>query len=95
MRLSPVIPGAHYVATDTYDRVSNKSTTVLDHILSCEECDVDPINALDRDTPLHLAVKLEDPEARDYFVDRLLDAGADHTCVPFPHRFSTDHDPDP
>ena len=36
------------------------STTVLDHILEHDECDVDLQNKLQRDTPLHLAVKIEE-----------------------------------
>lgn len=81
------------LAAETRARVSNKSHVVLDHILSHEECDVDPINKLESNTPLHLAVKLEDPEARAYFVEMLLDAGADYTCVPLVHGFyPRDHD---
>ncbi|KAI0066521.1 ankyrin [Artomyces pyxidatus] len=53
------------------------STDVLEHILSHDECDVDPINRLEKATPLHLAVKLEDPELRKFVVESLLDAGAD------------------
>lgn len=53
------------------------STTVLEHILSHEDCDVDPINRLERATPLHLAMRLDDAEARLYVVESLLDAGAD------------------
>lgn len=33
------------------------STTVLEHILCHEQCDVDLQNKLQRDTPLHLAVR--------------------------------------
>ncbi|PBK93586.1 ankyrin [Armillaria gallica] len=57
--------------------VSNGSTDVLEHILSHEDCDVDPINRIERATPLHLAVKLEHPELRKHVVDSLLEAGAD------------------
>lgn len=62
----------HYAA-------SYASNDVLEHILSHDECDVDPTNKLERATPLHLAVRLEDPEAREYVVQALLDAGADLT----------------
>ena len=55
---------------------------MLEHILTHENCDVDPINKLDKATPLHLAVTIEDPKAREYFVASLLDAGADDTFVP-------------
>jgi len=58
--------------------VLHTSFDVLDHILSHERCDVDPINKLERATPLHLAVVTEDPEARGYLVECLLDAGADY-----------------
>ncbi|RXW13740.1 hypothetical protein EST38_g12115 [Candolleomyces aberdarensis] len=55
------------------------STDVLEHILSHEECDVDPINRIDKATPLHLAVQLEDQELRLHIVKSLLEAGADTT----------------
>jgi len=58
------------------------STEVLEHILSHENCDVDPVNRIDKATPLHLAVQLEDPELRKYIVESLLEAGADTTYVP-------------
>jgi len=52
---------------------------VLEEILSYDGCDVDPINRLEKATPLHLATKLEDPEMRKYVVESLLEAGADFT----------------
>ncbi|KAF8588936.1 hypothetical protein K439DRAFT_1651726 [Ramaria rubella] len=53
------------------------STTVLEHLLSFEGCDVDLQNRLERDTPLHAAVKnLDDPEQRNYVMESLLEAGA-------------------
>ncbi|KAF7302369.1 ANK-REP-REGION domain-containing protein [Mycena chlorophos] len=52
------------------------STDVLELILEHEECDVDPINRLEKATPLHLAVRIEDPELRVLVVSSLLDAGA-------------------
>jgi hypothetical protein len=57
------------------------STGVLEEILSHDECDVDPVNRLDKATPLHLAVMIEDSEIRDYVVSSLLEAGADTQCV--------------
>ncbi|KAJ6541653.1 ankyrin repeat-containing domain protein [Mycena capillaripes] len=63
--------------TALHNAVSHGSTDVLEHILSHEECDVDPINRTEKATPLHLAVRLEDPELRKYIVESLLDAGAD------------------
>ncbi|THH13493.1 hypothetical protein EW146_g6722 [Bondarzewia mesenterica] len=51
-------------------------TDVLEHILSHENCDVDPINRIEKATPLHLAVVIEDDEMRNYVVESLLDAGA-------------------
>lgn len=56
---------------------SNGSLDVLEHILSHEDCDVDPINRIERATPLHLALRLTDPTLRKYVVESLLDAGAD------------------
>lgn len=53
------------------------NTDVLEHILSHDDCDVDPINRLERATPLHLAVKIDDTELRRQVVESLLDAGAD------------------
>ncbi|KAJ3736679.1 hypothetical protein DFJ43DRAFT_1149745 [Lentinula guzmanii] len=61
----------------TYCSVQNGSTDVLEHILSHEACDVDPINRINRATPLHLACQLEDDGMRSYMVESLLDAGAD------------------
>ncbi|KAJ7146426.1 ankyrin repeat-containing domain protein [Mycena epipterygia] len=63
--------------TALHNAVSHGSTDVLEHILSHEECDVDPINRTEKTTPLHLAVRLEDLELRKYIVESLLDAGAD------------------
>jgi hypothetical protein len=42
--------------------VSHASIAVLEHILCADHCDVDITNGnvLDRDTPLHLAVKLDE-----------------------------------
>jgi len=57
--------------------VQNGSTDVLEHILSHDECDVDPINRINRATPLHLACQLEDDGIRSYMVESLLEAGAD------------------
>lgn len=62
---------------------------MLEYILSHEECDVDPVNKLEGATPLHLAVALEDLEDRAFFVESLLDAGADFTFVCLVLGFST------
>ncbi|KAL1664892.1 hypothetical protein GGF50DRAFT_126864 [Schizophyllum commune] len=59
------------------DGVSHGSTDVLEHILSHENCDVDPINRIEKATPLHLAVQVDHPELRKYLVESLLEAGAD------------------
>jgi uncharacterized protein len=56
---------------------SMPSPNVIDHILSYEDCDVDPVNRLQKATPLHLAVKISDPKLRFYIVQTLLEAGAD------------------
>ena len=60
-------------------RVSQGSTDVLEHILSHEDCDVDPINRIEGATPLHLALQLKDPELKKFVVESLLEAGADVT----------------
>lgn len=49
--------------------------------MSHEDCDVDPINFIEKATPLHLAVQIEDPPMRAHIVESLLDAGADIKCV--------------
>jgi len=59
----------HYAA-------SQGSPEVLEELLEHEGCDVDYINRLEGATPLHLAVKIEEPELRAYITDCLLDAGA-------------------
>ncbi|KAK2462860.1 hypothetical protein APHAL10511_005058 [Amanita phalloides] len=58
---------------------SHGSTNVLEHILCHVDCDVDPINAVEKATPLHLAAQLNDEELRCFIVNSLLDAGADIT----------------
>ncbi|KAF8274303.1 ankyrin [Lactarius quietus] len=60
----------HYAA-------SEGSLDVLNEILEYEGCDVDYTNYIEGATPLHLAVKIEEPELRALIVDSLLDAGAD------------------
>ena len=57
--------------------VKGPSPEVLELLLDDERLDVDPRNKLDGETPLHLAVKIEDPQARSWTVITLLDAGAD------------------
>lgn len=58
-------------------RALNGSTDVLEHILSHEDCDVDPVNRLDKQTPLHFALRIEDRDVRITVIESLLDAGAD------------------
>ncbi|KAI3628859.1 hypothetical protein CBS14141_000562 [Malassezia furfur] len=55
--------------------VENVSIHVLDLILD-EEVDVDARNRLEGDTPLHLACRISNEEARNYVVHELLEAGA-------------------
>ncbi|KZT73420.1 ankyrin [Daedalea quercina L-15889] len=62
----------HYAA-------SHGSLIVLEHILSHDECDVDPVNRLEKATPLHLALRLEDADSRKAVAESLLEAGADTT----------------
>ncbi|KAI0273979.1 ankyrin [Russula aff. rugulosa BPL654] len=60
------------------DGVSHGSLDVLDKLLGHEDgCDVDYTNRLEGATPLHLAVKIKEPELRAFITDCLLDAGAD------------------
>ncbi|TFK21555.1 ankyrin [Coprinopsis marcescibilis] len=65
--------------TPLHNAVLHGSTDVLEHILSHEECDVDPVNRIDQATPLHLAVQIKDSDLRKHIVESLLDAGADTT----------------
>ncbi|BGO90199.1 hypothetical protein NBRC10512_002402 [Rhodotorula toruloides] len=60
----------HYAA-------SAPSPDALSILLETEGTDVDLQNRLDRATPLHLAVKLENEDARQGVIEMLLDAGAD------------------
>lgn len=60
----------HYAA-------SEGSLDVLNELLEYDGCDVDYTNNLEGATPLHLAVKIKEPELRALIVDSLLDAGAD------------------
>ena len=62
-------------------RASEGSVQVLDEILEQDGCDVDYTNRLEGATPLHLAVKIKEPELRAYVVDSLLDAGANTSFV--------------
>ncbi|THH11588.1 hypothetical protein EW145_g536 [Phellinidium pouzarii] len=61
------------------DSAAYGSTDVLEHILTHDDCDVDPVNRLERATPLHLALRLKDVKLRDYVVQNLLEAGAETT----------------
>jgi len=60
----------HYAALKGY-------LDILNELLEHEGCDVDYVNYLEGATPLHLAVKIPEPELRALIVDSLLDAGAD------------------
>jgi ankyrin repeat protein len=55
------------------------SFEVLDHLLDQELVEVDPLNRLQQDTPLHSAVRysLEEPEHGAFLVETLIEAGAD------------------
>ena len=62
-------------------RASHGSSEVLNELLEHEDCDVDYTNRLEGATPLHLAVKIKDPELRAFITDCLLDAGANMLYV--------------
>ena len=70
-------------------RASEGSLDVLNGLLEYEGCDVDFVNNIEGATPLHLAVKIKEPELRALIVDSLLDAGADTTLA-----LSSIHRPD-
>ncbi|GAA5881396.1 hypothetical protein JCM16303_000161 [Sporobolomyces ruberrimus] len=59
----------HYAA-------SSPSPDALQLLLETDGTDVDLQNRLDRSTPLHLAVKLENEDARLGVIEMLLEAGA-------------------
>ncbi|RPD64662.1 ankyrin [Lentinus tigrinus ALCF2SS1-7] len=60
----------HYAASNGY-------LDILEHLLEYDGCDVDPVNRIEKATPLHLALSIDDPELRAAVVESLLDAGAD------------------
>jgi hypothetical protein len=62
--------------------IQNASTSVLEHLLDHDTCDVDPKNRLNGDTPLHLAIrgKWEDHEGlRVYLGESSLLLGSRHS----------------
>ncbi|KJA28384.1 hypothetical protein HYPSUDRAFT_51211 [Hypholoma sublateritium FD-334 SS-4] len=65
--------------TPLHNAVSHGSTDVLEHILSHEDCDVDPVNRIDKATPLHLAVQIQHVDLRAHIFESLIEAGADTT----------------
>lgn len=77
----------HYAA-------SHGSPDVLEELLEHEGCDVDYTNRLEGATPLHLAVKIEEPELRAYITDCLLDAGADISIKDKGDRVPLDYVPE-
>ncbi|KAH9897668.1 ankyrin [Cubamyces lactineus] len=60
----------HYAASYGY-------LEILEHLLEYDGCDVDPQNRIEKATPLHLALRIEDAELRKAVVASLLEAGAD------------------
>ncbi|KAH7104845.1 ankyrin repeat-containing domain protein [Auriculariales sp. MPI-PUGE-AT-0066] len=55
------------------------SLAAMEQLLSHDGCDVDLQNRLGRETPLHVALKIESDDLRKEVVESLLDAGADTT----------------
>ncbi|TFK85580.1 ankyrin [Polyporus arcularius HHB13444] len=60
----------HYAASHGY-------LEILEHLLEYDGCDVDLQNRIEKATPLHLALQIDDPETRAAVVSSLLEAGAD------------------
>ncbi|KAI0673856.1 ankyrin [Trametes maxima] len=60
----------HYAASNGY-------LDILEHLLEYDGCDVDPQNRIEKATPLHLALRIEDADLRKAVFESLLDAGAD------------------
>jgi hypothetical protein len=56
-----------------HNSIQNASTSVLEHLLDHDTCDVDPRNRLNGDTPLHLAIrgKWEDHEGLRVYLGKL------------------------
>ncbi|KAG8883637.1 hypothetical protein FRB98_002887 [Tulasnella sp. 332] len=69
--------GSHLGNTALHYAVKSGSTSVLEQILEHDNCDVDPQNRLERETPLHMACQLENPKLRESIIKSLLEAGAD------------------
>lgn len=73
-----------YIIRSNVSRAIHGSLDILEHILSHDDCDVDPLNRLEGATPLHAALtstRIDDEEdegeLRRDVVSSLLDAGAD------------------
>ncbi|KAH9854298.1 ankyrin [Lenzites betulinus] len=62
----------HYAASQGY-------LDILEDLLEQDGCDVDPQNRIEKATPLHLALRIEDDELRLAVASSLLDAGADYS----------------
>lgn len=65
---------------------STPSPDALTLLLDLDDLDVDLQNRLDRFTPLHMAVRLENEAARMGVMEMLLDAGADPRYVDQPRK---------
>lgn len=65
------------VCTALLRSAATPSPDALSLLLDLDETDVDLQNRLERATPLHLAVKLDNPAAKQGVIGMLLDAGAD------------------
>ncbi|KAI0333987.1 ankyrin [Cubamyces sp. BRFM 1775] len=66
-----------YVANPLHYAASHGYLEILEHLLEHDGCDVDPQNRIEKATPLHLAIRIEDAEVRKAVVASLLEAGAD------------------
>lgn len=62
----------------------------LDHLLDQEGLEVDPINRMEKETPLHKAVQYANKEKEHgvHVVEMLIDAGADPRSI-YPHPAAT------
>lgn len=62
----------------------------LDHLLDQEGLEVDPINRMEKETPLHKAVQYANKEKEHgvHVVEMLIDAGADPRSI-YPHPVAT------
>lgn len=94
----PLLPDIFFLCLHTWGwkykiRNNIRAVEVLDHLLDQEGLEVDPINRMEKETPLHKAVQYANKEKEHglEIVEMLIDAGADPRYVyptPYLRHFS-------